>query len=402
MFHVDWEQVAVDSVLQEIRAVAGSGSDPSNSAIRPLVTSILSHAGGLPVAKTDWTDAQKRSVCKKLLLEAVGAVLRRKRNHRQVMPGCDLGPGAAGLDRVLKPRHRVPVNLAQEDALLPLPVLGPTTAARTVALRRSDGPFDSPMEIAARVAGVSESGATRLAMFLDCSTTARSEPAYVGDFATDLGTLINLQDGGSAADRLLAALEEVAVFCASQPHPATRGHVRRADLPSGNQAKLPARVTADPAEVLEDGAYYHRLKALLNGANTRIDVAMFFIAFPGESHPSKALLQRLAARHDAGVAVRVIVDKDGDDDPYGSRVINAPAIEFLKNRGVPVKTDTTTNLLHSKFVVIDNDLSVIGSHNWTVGSYFRYHDTSLAIGGPAFTASLSARFQTLWNEGEAA
>ncbi|MEO0997672.1 MAG: phospholipase D-like domain-containing protein, partial [Pseudomonadota bacterium] len=146
-------------------------------------------------------------------------------------------------------------------------------------------------------------------------------------------------------------------------------------------------------------AYFPRLKALLGAAPGRIDVAMFFVSLTGPTHPSGELLALLADAHDAGRAVRVLVDRDGDDDPYGSRIINAAAIEFLAERGVPVRTDSAENLLHSKFVVIDERLAVLGSHNWTAGSYFRYHDTSVAIDSAEFAATLGERFQTLWDNG---
>ncbi len=188
------------------------------------------------------------------------------------------------------------------------------------------------------------------------------------------------------------------MFCAVEPHPATGARTGEPTCP------LAARPRFGPAivELLEDAAYYDWLQELLSSATTSIDVAMFFIAFPVDTHPSKALLEQLADQHDAGLAVRVLVDRDDEDDPYGSRVINTAAIEFLKGRGVAVRTDTQDNLLHSKFVVLDGDKSVIGSHNWTAGSYFRYHDTSVAISGSDFTANLKSRFETLWSEGDAA
>ncbi len=80
MYHVDWQKVATEPVLQKLRDIAGSGNAPATEQLRPLVGTILGHAGGLPVAKTNWSEAQRTSVCKKLLLEGVGAVLCRKPN----------------------------------------------------------------------------------------------------------------------------------------------------------------------------------------------------------------------------------------------------------------------------------------------------------------------------------
>ena len=80
------------------------------------------------------------------------------------------------------------------------------------------------------------------------------------------------------------------------------------------------------------------------------------------------------------------VDRDRDDDPYRSTVINAAAVAWLRDAGVAVRQDATETLLHSKFVVIDADLTLIGSHNWTAGSYFRFDDLTLAIRSTAATS----------------
>jgi phosphatidylserine/phosphatidylglycerophosphate/cardiolipin synthase-like enzyme len=94
--------------------------------------------------------------------------------------------------------------------------------------------------------------------------------------------------------------------------------------------------------------------------------------------------------------VRVLVDQDRDEDPYRSTVINEIAVGFLRDAGVDVWRDAPATLLHSKFVLIDSDLTVIGSHNWSAGSYFQFDDMSLAIRSAATTAAQRARFDVLW------
>ncbi|MEO1244212.1 MAG: phospholipase D-like domain-containing protein [Pseudomonadota bacterium] len=397
MFLIDWQTVATDAALDRLRTLAGTGNEPSNETLRPIVAATLAHAGGLPVSDTEWSAADCTSACTRLLHEATGAALRRRYAATRALPGCDLGPGGAGLDRLLAGQERIAVNRASEHELLPLPVLGPVTAARTIESRRHGGRFGAPADIAARVTGVNASGAERLSLMLDFSEHAVAKP-YTGDFDADFGNLLQRQSSDSAADRLLDTVEMLAAMTAGDPHPYTRLGRRRTDLPQPS-AKLPAGVKADSVEILEDESYLPRMQALLTKASDRIDVAMFFMSLIGDKHPNRKLLALLADAHGAGRAVRVLLDRDSEDDPYGSRTINAPAIAFLKDQGVPVRTDTTDNLLHSKFVVIDGKLSVIGSHNWTSGSYFRYHDTSLAIGSADFAQGLKVRFDTLWDAG---
>ncbi len=397
MFLVDWQTIATDDALDRLRNLAGSGDQPSNQALRPIVSAVLASAGGLPVSPSEWSKAECTSACVRLLHEATGAILRRRYGARSALPGCDLAAGGAGLDRLLTLKERVPVNRASEAALEPLPVLGPVTAGRSIESRRREGAFGAPADIAERVVGVNTSGAERLSLMLDFSEHAVSA-SYDGDFDADFGRLLKRQSAGDAAGRLLDALETLASFTASEPHPFTRLGKQRADLPQPADS-LPADAPAKSVEILEDESYLPRIEALLGGATKSIDVAMFFMSLTSAQHPTNRLLKQLADAHDNGRTVRVLLDRDSDDDPYGSRTINAPAITFLKNSGVPVRTDTTDNLLHSKFVVIDGAQAVVGSHNWTSGSYFRYHDTSLAIDSEGFAGALKARFDKLWQAG---
>jgi phosphatidylserine/phosphatidylglycerophosphate/cardiolipin synthase-like enzyme len=55
--------------------------------------------------------------------------------------------------------------------------------------------------------------------------------------------------------------------------------------------------------------------------------------------------------------------------------------------------------LHSKFVVIDQELVVIGSHNWTAGSFFNYSDLSVVISGSDAGKIWEERFERLWSNG---
>jgi phosphatidylserine/phosphatidylglycerophosphate/cardiolipin synthase-like enzyme len=149
--------------------------------------------------------------------------------------------------------------------------------------------------------------------------------------------------------------------------------------------------------VLADKAYSHNLIELLDAARNSIDVCMFYIALPAPEHPTRRLLDALAKRAAKGCKVRVLVDQDGKDDPYGSRLINAGSVQFLAAHGVETRGDATESLLHSKFVVIDRELVVIGSHNWTAGSFFNYSDLSVVISGRDAGKIWIERFERVWS-----
>lgn len=402
MFHVDWKFVASDAAIDTVRAAAGFDG-PGNDTLRPLVASILSHVGGFPVTDEKWSESHRTDVALRLLHEAVGRALRVQHGRRPTTPGCALVDSEGPLERTVEYRRRVDVNAALAEELEPLPVLGPKLAQRTLAERLARGAFRDTADLAARVHGLGEVGASELEAHLWFGDPQRSSSAkqFSNELKSDLALLLALHPDGNDPKRWPRALEALATYVAAEPHPATAHRRIRSEL-SPSEGREPQRtVEVDAVAVLEDEAYYPALLDLLDRAKARVDVAMFFIAMPSAEHPSAKLLEKLVSLAERGVDVRVLVDRDREEDPYGSTLINADAVEFLRSKGVPVRVDREDNLLHSKVVAIDGARVVVGSHNWTVGSFRRYHDTSVVLEGGTLPSVWHKRFEGLWAGGEA-
>lgn len=152
--------------------------------------------------------------------------------------------------------------------------------------------------------------------------------------------------------------------------------------------------------VLAGRRYYSFMLRTLQQARASIDIAMFHIAMPGETHPTRRLIDALIRAHNRGVTVRVLVDRDRKKDPYRSQVINATAIQTLLSSGVRVRVDAPNKLLHSKFAIVDRKVSIVGSHNWSAGSFFSFDDLSVAVESLDFARQMNGRFETLWRRGE--
>jgi phosphatidylserine/phosphatidylglycerophosphate/cardiolipin synthase-like enzyme len=179
-------------------------------------------------------------------------------------------------------------------------------------------------------------------------------------------------------------------------HPRTRQQRAR----SPNPIAPPEGVTTERVLLLPGRQYYYHVKRAIRSAHSRVDLAMFHIAMPGRDHPTRQLLEALAAARDRGVRIRILVDRDRPDDPYGSVVINAPAIRFLRDAGVPVRVDAPQRLMHSKLIVIDADRTIVGSHNWSAGSYFAFDDLSVEVVSAEFARQARRRFGELWRRGK--
>ena len=82
-------------------------------------------------------------------------------------------------------------------------------------------------------------------------------------------------------------------------------------------------------------------------------------------------------------------------DPYLSTVINTAAKEYLEAEGVDCRFDQEDVLMHSKFLVLDEKVCVVGSHNWSAGSYFHFDDLSMVVASEELGAELAARFEQM-------
>ena len=156
----------------------------------------------------------------------------------------------------------------------------------------------------------------------------------------------------------------------------------------------------DGAEALRD------LEALLDGATARIDV----LIYQWDSDAlGWALARRLAARaaslcDEHGPAVRVLVDGGGNlifgppEDRTAAQVNAAvtwlakqPNVEVLRTRNGLARFD------HRKLVVVDGRVAWSGGRNFTISSFFDYHDVSYLLRGP-LVDDMAGRFEAAWRD----
>jgi len=75
-------------------------------------------------------------------------------------------------------------------------------------------------------------------------------------------------------------------------------------------------------------------------------------------------------------------------------------LQFLLNfiSGVPVRMKKSPFLMHHKFLVIDKNILINGSSNWTSTSFAGNWDNIIVTSVPALVMPFSRHFSQLWTE----
>lgn len=124
--------------------------------------------------------------------------------------------------------------------------------------------------------------------------------------------------------------------------------------------------------------------AALSGAKSRVWVAMY-------SFTNTDLASSLQAAKNKGLDVRVIVEKQQAGGKYSQH-------DELAAAGIPVRIDTNPSLMHDKFAVIDNDIVITGSMNWTGNGVGENNENVVIIASAELNQKFATEFDKIWND----
>jgi phosphatidylserine/phosphatidylglycerophosphate/cardiolipin synthase-like enzyme len=97
------------------------------------------------------------------------------------------------------------------------------------------------------------------------------------------------------------------------------------------------------------------------------------------SFTSAPIAKALLDAHKRGVQVQVILDKSQRSEKYSSA-------DFLANQGVPVVIDANHAIAHNNVMVIDGEVVLTGSFNFTKAAQEKNAENLLIIRDPALAA----------------
>ncbi len=114
------------------------------------------------------------------------------------------------------------------------------------------------------------------------------------------------------------------------------------------------------------GHALHDLRKKIRSAARSIRIALFTFTHPG-------LIDEVIQAQQRGVSVTVVVDM------HSGLGASASAIDRLKKAGIRVLLSQGTQLLHHKFIYIDEQTLLTGSANWTKAAFYKNSDCFLVL-----------------------
>jgi phosphatidylserine/phosphatidylglycerophosphate/cardiolipin synthase-like enzyme len=160
----------------------------------------------------------------------------------------------------------------------------------------------------------------------------------------------------------------------------------------------------DGVELLWSEDYVPRTLELIASAKKSVWVGMYVTSYQSDRGYAieNKMLKALVEAHRSGIDVRVVVDEGYQWDTKTHRMSsrrskkNDNAVAYLHQNGVEVRRDDPDRIMHGKFMVVDEDIAVIGSHNWTYSALKKNVEVSVLLKGQDDVEELSRHYQTLW------
>lgn len=123
---------------------------------------------------------------------------------------------------------------------------------------------------------------------------------------------------------------------------------------------------------------------ILKSAKKYIYIPIFFLT-------RKELIPVLKEAHDKNIDIKIIIDANSSNSKYSIH-------NELRNYGIKVKVENYAGKMHSKTIIIDDKISIIGSMNFSNNGEKRNDENVLIIRNEKITKTLKSNFLYLWNK----
>ncbi|KKO20222.1 MAG: hypothetical protein DCC43_05895 [Candidatus Brocadia sp.] len=159
---------------------------------------------------------------------------------------------------------------------------------------------------------------------------------------------------------------------------------------------------ADDVIPLTDGDYYPQVHQALATAKKSIMCVMYMADINPKYKQGWEynLVNDLINAHRRGISVTVIFDQNvmfWETGKKGKKTERKSenAYELLKKNGVPVYYDSIDRVTHSKIMIIDDYITIVGSTNWTYSALRKNHEASVLIKSRSVAEEFLEKLRTI-------
>ncbi len=202
--------------------------------------------------------------------------------------------------------------------------------------------------------------------------------AYINNDLTVAAAHNQASQAAAAQLTAQAALAPVSIVAAAQVPPFTSFYP---PLTVTDSMRILPLLTPDP------GSYAENIKTLISAAKTSLYMQFQYIELPRTASAATAafadLVSAVIGRQNAGVDVKIIM----------SEFETAGYLEQLQAAGLNVVSNVKLqNNVHNKGIVVDGEVVLVSSQNWSADGTLRNRDAGVIIYNP----QLASYFQTIF------
>ena len=155
---------------------------------------------------------------------------------------------------------------------------------------------------------------------------------------------------------------------------------------------------------LRNAEYYTYMSTAIAKANKRVWVSQFSVNIKymeDDRMLVRQLLKLIKKVYGNGIDIKILVGTKSTSVDLVN-LANKISGTFLTKMKVPCRHffDFKKDSSHSKFVVIDDEIIVLGSHNWSPRAFSKGIDDSIAIHSKEINKELSSIFIANWNKSQ--
>jgi phosphatidylserine/phosphatidylglycerophosphate/cardiolipin synthase-like enzyme len=136
----------------------------------------------------------------------------------------------------------------------------------------------------------------------------------------------------------------------------------------------------------------------INSATKSVSICIFTARYyRGQSrNPVNELFDALRRAAQRGVNVRLLLNQDFQDDESARG--NEFIVRYFKNRNFQAALGGKSTRIHSKLLLVDNQTTIIGSHNYSARAHRTNFETSVIIKSPEVHSFFIREFERLWEK----